>query len=194
MNTQKINNRSDIINYLIDRNNYKRYLEIGVRDNKNFNRIKAEHKDGVDPAGKCNYIMTSDNFFSTIPDTQVYDIVFIDGLHLKDQVLRDVDNSLKHLSENGTIVMHDCNPLKREHATPKYNGGVWNGTVYIGFLTLRMRDNLCMWTVDKDCGCGIIKRGKQKPLTKQPITFDLLENNRKEVLNLISAEEFVSIF
>ncbi|KKL25854.1 hypothetical protein LCGC14_2401110, partial [marine sediment metagenome] len=72
-----INSRSDIINTLIENNEYTRYLEIGVRDNKNFNRILAPHKDGVDPAGRCNYVMTSDKFFSSIPSNQMYDIVFI---------------------------------------------------------------------------------------------------------------------
>lgn len=190
----QIENRSDIINHLIANNGYTRYLEIGVRDNKNFNRIQTPHKDGVDPAGKCNYVMNSDEFFKTIPDGQMYDIVFIDGLHLKEQALRDVENSLKHLLEGGAIVMHDCNPAKRKHATKKYNGGVWNGTVWEAFAHLRMtRPDLQMWTVDEDCGCGIIKRGQQKLFPKHPITFELLEKHRKEVLNLISVNEFLGL-
>jgi hypothetical protein len=190
-----IENRSDIINHLIDTNEYKRYLEIGVRDNKNFNRIKTPHKDGVDPAGKCNYKMKSDEFFKTIPKDQMYDIVFIDGLHLKDQVLRDVGNSLKHLSDGGVIVMHDCSPLKPEHATGKYPGhGTWNGTVWQAFAELRMtRKDLSMWTVDEDCGCGIVKVGSQKLFPKQELKFSLLANNRKELLNLISPEEFLGL-
>ena len=61
-----INNRSDIIKELISNNGYTKYLEIGVRDNKNFNRINVPDKDGVDPAGKCNYNITSDKFFEKI--------------------------------------------------------------------------------------------------------------------------------
>jgi hypothetical protein len=191
----KISNRSDIINYLIEKNGYKRYLEIGVRDNKNFNRIKATHKDGVDPAGKCNYIMTSDKFFATIPDTQVYGIIFIDGLHLKDQVLRDVNNSLKHLDENGTIVMHDCNPIAKEHAMAKQKVNTWNGTVWEAFVELRMtRKDLFMCTVKKDTGCGIIRRGEQDLFKRQKMSFEFFNKNRKEILNLITAEEFVNIF
>ena len=56
--------RTDIINHLIQKNNYKTYLEIGVRDpSGNLDLIKVEHKDGVDPSGKCNFPITSDKFF-----------------------------------------------------------------------------------------------------------------------------------
>ena len=42
--------RFDVINYFIEKNNYLNYLEIGVRDpNSCFNKVKAAHKDGVDP-------------------------------------------------------------------------------------------------------------------------------------------------
>ena len=190
-----ISNRSDIINYLIRKNGYEKYLEIGVRDNKNFNRIKIAHKDGVDPAGKCNYVMASDKFFATIPKTQMYDIIFIDGLHLKEQTLRDVNNSLEHLNENGIIVMHDCNPMAKEHAMAKKRVSTWNGTVWEAFIELRMsREDLFMCTVKKDTGCGIIKRGRQDLLKRQKISFEFFDKNRKEILNLITAEEFVNIF
>jgi hypothetical protein len=189
-----IENRSDIINHLIDTNGYTSYLEIGVRDNKNFNRIKTSHKDGVDPAGKCNYIMKSDEFFKSIPKDQMYDIVFVDGLHLRDQVLRDVDNALEHLLDGGAIVLHDCNPLKKKHATEVYMGGTWNGTVWKAFAELRMsRKDLSMLTVDEDCGCGIIKRGSQKLFPRRLLTYSLLEDNRKELLNLISVDEFLEL-
>lgn len=193
--TKKIESRSDIINTLIENNGYKTYLEIGVRDNKNFNRITTPHKDGVDPAGKCNYKMTSDAFFAQIDTNFKYDIVFIDGLHVKDQVLRDVKNSLKHLTQNGTIVMHDCNPLKAQWATPHYPGhGRWHGTVWEAFAELRMtRSDIKMWTVDEDTGCGVIKFGTQELFPKSTIKFSLLEDNRKDLLNLISADEFLEL-
>ena len=55
------------------------------------------------------------------------------------------------------------------------------------------RDDLSMWTVDEDCGCGIIKKGKQDLFPVQKIEFKLLEKNRKELLNLISVEEFLNM-
>ena len=50
--------------------------------------------------------MTSDEYFLKIKDTGIkFDIIFIDGLHLDYQVNLDLKNSLKHLSENGFIVI-----------------------------------------------------------------------------------------
>ena len=173
-----VNNRSDIVNKLIADNNYTRYLEIGVRDNKNFNRIIAAHKDGVDPAGKCNYVMTSDEFFEKIPAGQTYDIIFIDGLHLAHQVIRDIDNSLAYLNRGGAIVLHDCSPIKKEHASKKYTGGTWNGTVWEGFAEFRFtRTDLSMCVVDIDCGCGVVSRGHQEILPRpDKLDFDYLQN------------------
>jgi len=187
--------RFDIINHLISNNGYSKYLEIGVRDNRTFKVINAAHKDGVDPAGKCNYKMTSDDFFRQLGKSFQYDIVFIDGLHVKDQVLRDVDNSLAHLSPGGVIVLHDCSPKKPEHAIKKYKGyGVWNGTVWEAIAELRMtRTDLSMWVVDTDHGCGIIKKGSQKLYPKTEIKFELLEKDRKNLLNLISVDEFLKM-
>lgn len=183
--------RFDIVNFLIEKYNYKKYLEIGVKNGRSFKHIKID-KDGVDPAGKCNYIMTSDNFFKSIPSSQKYDIVFIDGLHLKQQVLNDVNNSLKHLSSNGRIVIHDCNPPKENYASPKEHKGIWNGTVWEAFVELRMtRSDLFMYVIDTDYGCGVIRRGEQELIPLEQLSYELLENNRKYFLNLVSVKEFV---
>jgi hypothetical protein len=128
------------ISYHICLNNYKCYLEIGIRNpNDNFNNIKIPCKDNrVDSASNCNYLITSDNF---------YIIVFINYVHLKYQALRDIGNSLTKLNENGTIVIHDRNPFMENHKSNTYNGGTWVGTLWKAFDLLRMsRPDLCMCT------------------------------------------------
>jgi hypothetical protein len=189
--------RTDIINFLIKKNNYKRYLEIGVRDlNHNLNRINIEHKDGVDPAGNCNYPVTSDEFFEQLPEDIKYDIIFIDGLHLDYQVERDITNSLKHLSVNGTIVMHDCNPMREEHQIETYiDGAIWNGTTWKAFAKFRMNNpDLSMYVIDTDYGVGIVKRGSQLLYPKTEILdYKFLNENRVELLNIISVSEFFNI-
>ena len=103
-----------------------------------------------------------------------------------------MDNSLKHLSDGGTIVCHDCNPPTKESATPQPKVKQWLGTTYQAFIEFRMnRDDLFMCVVDADCGCGIIKKGAQDLLPKQNITYEFLEKNRKSALNLISFDEFM---
>jgi hypothetical protein len=189
--------RTDIINHLIKKNNYKRYLEIGVRNpDENLNKITVEHKDGVDPAGNCNYPIPSDDFFNQLDIDVKYDIIFIDGLHLDYQVEQDITNSLKHLNQGGTIVMHDCSPIKEEHQVEEYVvGKTWNGTTWKAYVKFRMTDeNLSMCVVDTDHGVGIIKKGKQTLYPKSDVlNFKLLDENRKEILNLITPEKFLNL-
>lgn len=193
MHTDRKIIRTDILNMLILSNGYKSYLEIGVRDARNFKGVVAVEKDGVDPAGNCNYPITSDAFFKQLSPAKLYDLIFIDGLHLKDQVLRDVYNSLHHLSAGGTIVMHDCNPVSQKAASPIQRAGAWNGTVWEAWAELRMsRSDLEMCVVNTDHGCGIIRRGSQITIPVEKIEYSLLENNRKSLLNLISVAEFKS--
>ena len=193
--------RFDIINYLIEKNNYVSYLEIGVRDPKAcFDRIIAKYKDGVDPNfdyPEIKHIMTSDEFFTLLKDKDVkYDIIFVDGEHLYYQAKIDVLNSLNHLTDNGTIVMHDCSPPTEWHqrGVEKWDGNeAWNGTVWKAYVELRCtRADLNMCVVDTDYGVGVIQRGNQSIWLDRPdkFNYEYLNNNRKELLNLVSVEEF----
>jgi hypothetical protein len=210
--------RWDIINSLIRKFNYKTYLEIGQQKGQTFREIDITTKDGVDPKPKntlgidCKYKMTSDQFFKeNNRKEKTYDIIFIDGLHIKEQVIKDVNNSLSILNEGGTIILHDCKPeteyqqitssdaLERKDrslARGENSGGVWTGDVWKAFLYLRINNkNLQMYTVDTDCGCGIITLGKQvlyKPdvSNEEMYTWEYFDKNKKEILNLITVDEF----
>lgn len=189
--------RSQIINLLAQRNKYRNYLEIGVYDKaRNFNLIQISHKIGVDPnpVYKASHVMTSDEFFAQNPD-KTFDCIFIDGLHLEDQVRRDIDNSLKALNSGGAIVVHDCNPPTEWHQRTPFEGGpnAWNGTVWRAWMWHRINSpNLQMYVVDTDWGVGVIQRGKQNcyKLKKKSFDYSLLEKDRVKALNLISIDEF----
>ena len=43
-----------------------------------------------------------------------FDVIFIDGLHLAEQVERDIENSLDFIKEDGYF--YDCNPPSEWHA------------------------------------------------------------------------------
>lgn len=90
--------RYDLLNFLIAKNRYSSYLEIGIDKGHNFAQINAERKIGVDPAsvGFAEYLMTSDAFFAR--NQEKFDLIFVDGLHLHEQVLRDVKNGLECLN------------------------------------------------------------------------------------------------
>lgn len=218
--------RIDIINTLIRRYGYKTYLEIGVHTNAHcFNHIKAPYKTGVDPGyenpnERYDYKLESDEFFAYLktgrtefPTDKKWDLIFIDGLHLAEQVERDIINSLEHLSIGGTIVMHDCSPPSEIIAREEYQNAyrkillwygnqwleetAWCGTTWKAFYKFRTtRPDLRMWCVNDDFGVGIIQRGEQElaPNDNPFYSYKVMDSNRKEHLNLITPDEFLGLF
>jgi len=195
-----IKSRFGLINTLIEKHNYKSYLEIGIMYPSHcFERIHVEDRVGVDPHPA--YIVegivqtTSDNFFEH--DHRKFDIIFVDGLHQRDQVLKDVDNSLKHLNDGGTIVMHDCLPSEAAHVwdEPDWEKcGAWFGTVWEAFAILRMtRPDLEMFTLEVCAGCGIVRPGHQDlfPLhDKEQLTWDFYSQHREALMIPTNVEEW----
>ncbi|MCK9459601.1 MAG: class I SAM-dependent methyltransferase [Proteobacteria bacterium] len=188
--------RTELLNSLIQKNNYQTYLEIGTASGWNFNAIVINYKEGVDPTptSECNptHNMTSDEFFAQ--NDKKFDIIFIDGLHVAEQVDKDVENSLYVLNPGGIIILHDCNPLEEFWQTPTQQHTIWTGTVWKSLVKLRTRTNLLVGVINIDFGCGFVKQGKQKPVELHTdLTYALLETNRQEWLNLMSPEEFYSL-
>lgn len=206
--------RWDIINHLIKKNNYKNYLEIGYYKGWSFDRIEGcETMTAVDPnpcknssqeASPYGSIvdthiikMTSDEFFAK-EMIQIYkwDIIFIDGLHEATQVSRDIENSLKHLAEGGTIVLHDCNPPKYEHTTVGIDG-CWTGDTWKAAVKFRATQPHDLYTVDTDWGVGVITPSRINDSPINPLVYlasdywPEFDEHRVELLNLISPEEFL---
>lgn len=207
--------RIDIINTLIRKYGYQTYLEVGVRTFSDcFNHIIAQHKTGVDPGyenptEQYDYKMESNAFFHDLsagltefPSDMKWDCIFIDGLHTAEQVEQDVLNSLNHLAVGGTIVMHDCSPpseiVAREVYRPDWpHTGDWCGTVWKAFYKFRhTRPDLAMWCVNDDYGVGIIQVGEQElaPRDNPYYSYEIMNANRREYLNLITPEEFLGLF
>ena len=178
-------NRIEIINKAVKKFNVFSYLEIGVGNNDNFMNVKAIYKDSVDINGLAVNTITSDEFFEK--NKVQYDFIFIDGLHLEEQVYKDIINSLDCLQEGGMIMCHDMNPAQEEDQVREYTPPkTWNGDVWKAWVKLRKeREDLEMYVINTDCGCGIIKRGKQSILKSNlELNFDNLNANRTEWLNL----------
>lgn len=184
-------NRTTIINHFIDKYGYKTYLEIGTQNNKNYNKVNVEVKVGVDPqpdAG-ATHVMTSNKFFSTNSDK--FDIIFIDGLHHEQQVYKDIKNAIKFLNKGGTIVCHDMNPVSEEMQAVPRVVKQWTGDCWKAWVRLRSEIDCEMYVVDTDFGCGIIRKGDVNKLKlTEELTYNNLEKNRKEWLNLMSVDEF----
>jgi hypothetical protein len=191
--------RYDLINHLIRKHGLKSYCEIGTQNrNQNFDKIVCYHKYCVDPDINANadFVGTSDDFFAQ--NKKTYDLYFLDGLHTAEQVKKDFQNSLKVLSPNGFIVLHDCNPLKEEHTiVPRPTvTGHWNGSCYEFASALKCEK----YTVDIDNGCMVIPYPKTEvrisysllPVTKKD-QWSYFDRNRKELLNLISWQDFINL-
>lgn len=214
--------RTDVLNHLARKYNLKRYLEIGVQDPaQNFDKVICAEKFGVDPdpSAGASFCMTSDDFFlinnpedkidvTTIEDfysthggrkymtiDRRLDLIFIDGLHTAEQVQKDFENSLKILSPNGFIVLHDCNPEKEEHTTiPRPTPtGHWNGDVYKFVSRLSLNEQYC--TVDVDCGCGVWKNDPTKPvvISDHIPSWTEFVHQRNQYLKLIDWNEFLAL-
>lgn len=197
--------RWEVINKYIQEYRYRFYLEIGIRTGTCFHKVNCLHKTGVDPEprtvedkGETLIRRTSDRFFQEIGVNVPFDCVFIDGLHRKKQVIRDIENSLKVLSPNGTILLHDCNPQTEasqwEKNDKKANRHIWNGDVWKAFAHFRRDPDLEMFTINTDHGIGVIRRGEQEPYTGKADTWEDLVQNRQEILQLRELQSPYGLF
>lgn len=109
------------INYLGNKLGARCYLEIGVNYGHTFRDVDIEYKTGVDPKFRFDFNvmqsdktrlleLTSDQFFLITPRTCKSDIIFIDGLHVFEQALRDFTNSLVFSHDNTVWIIDDVIP------------------------------------------------------------------------------------
>lgn len=116
--------RHDRLNELALINGAQQYLEIGVREGATLKKVNVPVRYGVDPkfrferdqyiaesSGEVHlFEKTSDNFFDELQQNVRFDLVFIDGLHQYDQVVKDLMGSMRHLNPGAIIVIDDTVP------------------------------------------------------------------------------------
>jgi Methyltransferase domain len=109
------------INNLAHRLAMRSYLEIGVCDGETFRLIEMPARTGVDPEFRFNpdtirdqstrlVSQTSDAYFATLPISEKFDLIFIDGLHTFEQVVRDFSNAVLHTHDRSVILIDDTRP------------------------------------------------------------------------------------
>jgi hypothetical protein len=222
-------NRKQVIHALMRARNLKNYLEIGVFNGHIFFRVKSRFKVAVDPFFRFStgrkiiktlinpynfynqyFQKPADDFFAQdatrVIGNRKIEISLIDGMHEYAYALRDAENTLKYLSNNGVIVMHDCNPLTKEANVSfaeweaRQFTGTWNGDVWKTIMHLRTRGDINVFVMDCDHGLGVITRSKPEsvlPYTPQQIasfTYEDFNKNRREWINLKPAEYFNEYF
>lgn len=123
------------------------YLEIGTQKGLSLEFSQAR-SIAVDPEFRLKtevlknkpelhlFQETSDEFFAkgrldTIGAKM--DLVFLDGMHLFEYLLRDFIGSEKHCTHDSHVIMHDCLPFntamasrnRTDHTGPEWAGDVW---------------------------------------------------------------------
>jgi hypothetical protein len=199
------------------------YLEIGVSKGLAFRQIAAAEKIAVDPAFRLSehsraladakgrsvhyFETTSDEFFADQAEflaQRPVDVALIDGMHTYEQVVRDVENTLRYMRDDGVIFLHDCNPpfeLAGRRAeswddfVAQQSGplviGLWNGDVWKAIVHLRStRPDLLVGVFKCDQGVGFVRKGSPSstlPYSAEQIealTYADLKADRKRLLNL----------
>ena len=189
--------RFEIIQKIIDKKKYEDYLEIGCDKDSNFSKIKVKNKIGVDPLSGGNIKMTSNEFFKR--NKIFFDCIFIDGLHVYEQVREDIRNSIKFLNPNGVIILHDCLPLKIWNQIVPKMYGHWNGDVWKAIVEARTINYIDTYTCKADHGLGMIfKRTNKNLLTLNITNFKKLKFkdyyiNHNKFMNIIEADDIDKI-
>jgi hypothetical protein len=132
----------------------KRYLEIGVMVGNSLLANPMPFRVGVDPkiyfdTRTCEspdlqlYEMTSDEYFTHYKHEEPFDVIYIDGLHQFEQVMRDFINSLSVAHDRTLWIVDDTVPCDvfsalrvqaetvrlREKETG-YHSTAWHGDVF----------------------------------------------------------------
>ena len=193
----KKKSRLDIVQNIIKKKNYKKYLEIGCFDDELFNYINCEKKVGVDPVSGGTIRKTSDEFFSDNND--YFDCIFIDGLHEYKQVRKDILNSLKFLNQGGLILLHDCLPNNYfEQAIPRCQW-TWNGDVWKAIVESRKSKDIDVYTCYADYGIGVIIKRPNRNLLETSnkdsasLKFEDYFHNHKKLMNIIEYDKLIEL-
>lgn len=179
--------KESIIQGLINDNGYKSYLELGYQNGASFNPIKAETKVSVDINGKADYNDGDLEFLRSTEDQ--FDLIFVDSHHEAEHVREVIIESMKVLSDNGCIVLHDSIPYTFEMQEVPRKQKEWTGNIWrslIGFHTkypdVRFETYNIMYGLTVIYPEGAKKRAKW---IDYETTFEDFQANKVELLNII---------
>lgn len=179
--------KHEIINRIIQEVEAVTYLEIGIGDKSNFNKIECEYKLGVDPNVTGEHIVNedSDTFFANPPAD--FDVVFVDGNHESGQVRKDIINAMKCNAK--AVIVHDVLPKSKEmqevpRIQKEWTGDVWRAVV--GFI--EKHPNVRAETYRSDYGLTVIYPGgikTRKYFENLKMTYEEFKENEVSLLNII---------
>lgn len=165
------------------------YLEIGVQTGKSL-ALASCPAIGVDPMPQIKSKLganakiiraTSDDFFAGEAKsliTEPLELVFIDGMHLFEYVLRDFMNVERYSSPHTLVVIDDIYPGHPAQADRNRRTRAWTGDVWKLLVTLqRFRPDLVFLTLDAYPTGLLFITGLDEQST-------VLQNSYEEILNI----------
>lgn len=180
-------NKEDHINEIIKENNYNTYLELGFQDGHNFNKIKCKNKTSVDINGKADFNEGDLAFFESNEDK--FDCIFVDSKHEAEHVRKVISESLKVLTKDGCIILHDVYPPdEKSQLLPRqqkiFCGDVWRSAV--GFI--ESYPDVRVETYRSDYGLTVLyPEGKKtrKYFEDTEMSYEYFKKNAVKLLNII---------
>ena len=143
------------------------YLEIGVRHGSVYHLVNQycntcylvdiNFLDIEYSKNSVKFEMTSDHFFKTIEPSTKFDLVFIDGDHSKEQVLKDFLNVKDMVVADGFVILHDTYPCDERMELPNYSNNAWESIL---FIKENFRDDWEILTLPFNPGLTIMKKMK----------------------------------
>ena len=111
----------------------KIYIELGVHEGENFNRVikhcgrgyavDVKEMNWIEGKKSTGFVGTTDDFFDTYGGGA--DMIFIDACHTYKQVCQDFFNSMRVLNEGGIILLHDIDPESDKLLNPQNCGDAY---------------------------------------------------------------------
>jgi hypothetical protein len=172
-------------------------------------RCPRDFNDG----DEITFSSDDDRIEGLLPHGALYDIIFVDAWHTYACVQRDLELAFSLLSPGGTMVVHDCSPPSRDVAVPEFRHCPWCGVTYCAYIDfVWSRQQVDHYTVDTDYGCGLVKKlagsGKEQTgsgpasemveqwrrerTSRGYEVFDFFDKHRRELLNLVSVDDFLA--
>ena len=182
--------RIDIVNKFISARGYRSYLEIGTSGYNSPPEVKCSRKVGVVVDTPVDGKTASDTFFAA--NTEKFDVVFVDGLHLCEHCLRDIEGAMSALNPGGVVLVHDCLPSSPSMAGRDRVNGAWCGDVYRAVAWYFARSPYLCYTIDADYGVGVIDTTRMSAgaepfphASMAELTYDEFVRNRATLMHVL---------
>ncbi len=197
--------RPEAIQGLLDLFEAPRYLEIGVDHGDTFMPLNATRKVAVDPKFNFKFEnrsdrersvefheVTSDVYFAErVRNGDVFDVIFLDGLHVAEQTIRDLLNAIMFVDRRGVIIVDDVVP-ESYHASlasvselvqvreylARHDGRLladqaWMGDVYkVPFFIQTFMQQFSYATIQENHGQTVLWRESRPPQDIKPFSLE----------------------